>query len=114
MPHSAPYHQPHGLLGGSPSQRVLSASARGYGVAWRHLAKWFLQRNPLCVDPFGTHAGKVVAADVVDHIFPRKRGGTDDVSNLQALCYRCHSTKTAKFDGGFGNTGMTGGVVNPT
>lgn len=29
----------------------------------------------------------------VDHIVPRNKGGTDDPSNLQALCYRCNAQK---------------------
>jgi diadenosine tetraphosphate (Ap4A) HIT family hydrolase/5-methylcytosine-specific restriction endonuclease McrA len=29
----------------------------------------------------------------VDHIVPRNRGGTDDMSNLQALCYSCNAMK---------------------
>jgi 5-methylcytosine-specific restriction endonuclease McrA len=29
----------------------------------------------------------------VDHIKPRKHGGTDDPENLQALCWQCNSGK---------------------
>jgi 5-methylcytosine-specific restriction endonuclease McrA len=29
----------------------------------------------------------------VDHILPRNRGGTDDLENLQALCYSCNAMK---------------------
>src|SRR5262249_31179510 len=38
-----------------------------------------------------------VSADLkgleVDHIHPRNRGGTDDLENLQALCYSCNAMK---------------------
>lgn len=32
----------------------------------------------------------------VDHIIPRSRGGTSDISNLQLLCNPCHKAKSRK------------------
>jgi hypothetical protein len=29
----------------------------------------------------------------VDHIVPRYQGGSDDLSNLQSLCFRCNAAK---------------------
>jgi ATP adenylyltransferase len=37
----------------------------------------------------------------VDHIIPRKHGGTDESSNFQALCYSCNATKGARDDTDF-------------
>lgn len=39
--------------------------------------------------------GFVRAAYEVDHITPRKDGGSDDRSNLQSLCDPCHKLKSA-------------------
>ena len=32
----------------------------------------------------------------VDHIIPRKHGGEDDLTNLQALCFKCNANKGAR------------------
>ena len=37
----------------------------------------------------------------VDHIVPRKRGGSDEKSNLQALCYSCNAMKRDRDDTDF-------------
>jgi len=34
----------------------------------------------------------------VDHIIPRKHGGEDDLTNLQALCFKCNANKGARDD----------------
>lgn len=39
--------------------------------------------------------GIYTSATDVDHIIPRSQGGSDDLSNLQALCHECHKKKTA-------------------
>jgi hypothetical protein len=36
----------------------------------------------------------------VDHILPRNHGGSDDLSNLQALCFRCNAGKRWEARGG--------------
>jgi diadenosine tetraphosphate (Ap4A) HIT family hydrolase/5-methylcytosine-specific restriction endonuclease McrA len=37
----------------------------------------------------------------IDHITPRRHGGTDDLTNLQALCYKCNANKGARDDTDF-------------
>jgi len=37
----------------------------------------------------------------VDHIVPRKHGGRDDLTNLQALCFKCNANKGARDDEDF-------------
>ncbi len=40
-------------------------------------------------------AGLVSSAVLVDHVIAKADGGTDEMSNLQPLCDRCHREKTA-------------------
>jgi ATP adenylyltransferase len=42
----------------------------------------------------------------VGHIIPRNKGGTDDASNFQALCYSCNATKRDRDDTDFRNMAL--------
>ena len=69
-----------------------SAAGRGYGPHWRKLRKAYLATHPICAI-----CQHLVAVEL-DHIEPH-RGDIQkflDYSNLQGLCKRCHSQKTAR------------------
>ncbi|MFL5328387.1 MAG: HNH endonuclease [Gemmataceae bacterium] len=59
-------------------------------------------------------AGQLVKAKHVDHIKSRRKGGTNDHSNLRSLCHSCHSRKTCKHDGGFGHKPKPEAGIGPT
>lgn len=80
-----------------------TAAQRGYNARWRRARRRYLMDNPLCV--MCKEKGVIQAATDVDHIIPHK-GDQDlfwDESNWQALCASCHSRKTARENGSFGN-----------
>lgn len=72
---------------------------------WRKYRRWFLSQpeNALCREC--DRHGRVEPSTDVDHIEPV--GGDDprfyDTANHQGLCHSCHSAKTARENGGFGN-----------
>lgn len=61
-----------------------SAEARGYGPQWRAISTRFLRDYPRC-----QRCG--APATIAHHIIRKRDGGTDDYSNLMALCQSCHS-----------------------
>ena len=70
-----------------------SSSQRGYGSAWRKLRTAIMERDGyLC--QVCLKADRLTPAHAVDHIINKASGGTDDPSNLQAICHACHRTKT--------------------
>jgi 5-methylcytosine-specific restriction protein A len=81
-----------------------TAHERGYGSRWQKASKAYLAAHPIAVDWFGTHNGRVYAAECVDHIVPH-RGDMKlfwDPANWQGLTKADHDRKTALEDGGFG------------
>lgn len=69
------------------------STAKDYGRKWRAIRALYLKYHPDC-----EVCGKPTTD--VDHIIPKREGGTSHWDNLQALCHSCHSEKTAKHDGG--------------
>ena len=64
-------------------------------AVWQRLRKAILSKNPLCVNC--NKVGINEKATDVDHIISIRNGGRKyHVDNLQPLCHRCHSSKTAK------------------
>ena len=79
---------------------MLKAKTPGinYGRRWRIARELFLARNPFCADPDCRHGGRLVPAEVVDHVVPH-RGDPRlfwDYSNWQPLCEECHNRKTMR------------------
>lgn len=65
-----------------------------YNARWQKYRKWYLSKNPLCINYDTCHN----AATVVDHI---KDHRGDYIlfwagSNHQPMCAECHNIKTAK------------------
>jgi 5-methylcytosine-specific restriction protein A len=84
-----------------------SASARGYGYEWKTKVRDpYIKANPWCMDPYQLHVSTQVSAQIVDHIVPKRQGGTDDWNNLQGLCWKCHQTKTARDGSRVGGGGV--------
>ena len=69
-----------------------TAAQRGYGGRWQRVRMMFLQAHPLCAAC--AQQGRVTAATDVHHIVPKREGGSDAASNLEALCHACHSRVT--------------------
>ena len=72
---------------------------------WRLIRAKQLRRQPTC--EHCREIGLVEPAKVVDHIDGDSHN--NEPSNLQSMCWSCHSRKTAQQDGGFGNKKGEGG-----
>jgi 5-methylcytosine-specific restriction enzyme A len=87
-------HQPLKTKWADDKQRG-NRHQRGYGSAWNKLRLKILDRdNHLCQECL--RGNRYVPGNHVDHKVPKFKGGTDDESNLQTLCVKCHKEKTAR------------------
>lgn len=73
-------------------QRRGSSTARGLGAQWQKIRARKLAEEPLCRICKEVR-GIIVAADSVDHIVPRAKGGTDAWENLQSTCLTDNNAK---------------------
>lgn len=85
----------------APDPRPTSAR-RGYGARWRVKRKDFLERHPYCEDcgQPATHADHVPSRRI---LVMRGVDNPDADVYLHPRCGPCHSSKTAREDGGYGN-----------
>lgn len=88
-------HHPHPPRRSTQAPRP-SSYQQGYDAAWVKISKRIRLQRPVCETPT---CG--APSEHVDHIDGDNTNHEE--WNLQALCHSCHSRKTARHDGGFGN-----------
>jgi 5-methylcytosine-specific restriction protein A len=74
-----------------PKRERPSSSMRGYDAQWNKIRVIVLRRdNWTCLQC----NKKLIGSDAtVDHRIPLTRGGTNELTNLQAMCRSCNSSK---------------------
>jgi 5-methylcytosine-specific restriction protein A len=98
MPTRPPIHNPPG--GQQRRQRVEVERQQSNGfyrcAPWRRLRSAHLAQFPLCAHCLAED--RIVEASQVDHVVPVKTAPDRilDATNLQSLCQRHHSMKTAR------------------
>lgn len=75
----------------------LSRQQRGYDAAWDRLRAAVMKRDKfMCQVCWNAKPQRFTEANQVDHIIAKANGGTNDLSNLRAICHRCHFEKTLR------------------
>ena len=69
----------------------LTTTEQGYGYRWQKIRLIILERDNHTCQRCGRPARSV------DHIKPKDCGGTDDPTNLRALCIKCNSSLGAQY-----------------
>jgi 5-methylcytosine-specific restriction protein A len=73
-----------------------SRHKRGLGREHARNRKILLAREPLCRMCLAKNPPRSTVATIADHIIPRAKGGSGDITNLQPVCAECHDAKTRK------------------
>jgi len=110
MPSKPPRYRPTPKRPSFSETARPNASQRGYDARWQKARLAFLADNPLCARCKEASPPRITEATVVDHIIPHKGDQSLfwSVTNWCSLCTRCHDSKTATEDGGFGRTPKKG------
>ena len=109
------FTQPLAEFDQDQDREIVSRLKRDKRLRAKHLMTVLLRQNSFCANTV-KHCREVVNGEAVgecpfaslrfkqpekdgmqlDHITPVSQGGTDDLSNLQALCAYCHAIKSAQ------------------
>lgn len=81
--------------------------ARIFGRRGVRLRQQIKREEPLC--PMCRAKGRLQLTEEVHHIVPLSQGGSNERSNLQALCIACHAELTT----GYPATGIDGWPDEP-
>ncbi len=88
-PHWVPERKPFKNLNEEKNRKVYNTRK------WRSFSIDYKERNPICVKC--EQEGIITASKVTDHIQRVNAGGDHyNENNLQALCKRCHNSKSGK------------------
>lgn len=104
MPSKAPIHRP--VNAKAQTLRYPEANRQARRTMPTNSARWLaLRREILIRDNYTCQCcGRVVGGKGEAHVDHRDGNNRNrDKANLQALCRRCHSSKTARENGAFGN-----------
>jgi 5-methylcytosine-specific restriction protein A len=71
-----------------------SPHKRRLGREHRKARADLLAGEPLCRLCKQKSPPRVTPATIADHVIPRAKGGSGDISNLQPVCAACHDEKT--------------------
>lgn len=79
------------------------------GRPWRRKREAVLKRDGYLCQPC-KRMDRITLATEVDHVIPQAEGGSEDESNLQAICTDCHKAKTAEEAKRGANRSRSGGA----